>query len=104
MNSRSLGVSALVLGSAAALGALTTSYGLVYPARGQQNKAPLLLALVVGSVAACVAGLLSLAAHRRATQPSERFLAVLGLVLSAFFLFVIVFGFGIPDLGLGTSD
>ena len=104
MNSRRLGFSSLALGSAAALGALTASYGLVYPARASHSKAPLSMALLVGAVAACLAGWLALAANRRATQPSERFLAMIGLVLSAFFLFVVVFGFGIPDLILETGD
>jgi CHASE3 domain sensor protein len=104
MNSRSLGFSSLILGSGAALGALTASYGLVYPARANHTKAPLAVALLVGAVAACFAGWLALSAHRRATQRSERFLAIVGLVLSAFFLFVVVFGFGIPDLVLETGD
>ncbi len=104
MNQRSLGFSSLVLGSLSALGALTASYGLVYPARGQHSKLPLWLALLGGALAACLAGGLSLAAQRRAAHESERFLALLGLVLSAFFLFIVVFGFGIPDVILGTGD
>jgi hypothetical protein len=104
MSPRSLAFSSLTLGSVAALAALGASYGLVYPARAHHSKVPLALALAVGSLAACLAGWLSLTAHRRARQESERFLALLSLVLSGFFLFVIVIGFGIPDLILEARD
>ena len=104
MNQRANAFSAIVLGSVAALGALTASYGLVYPARAHGSKLPLGLALLAGALSACLAGWLALAAHRRATRESERFLALLGMILSAFFLFVIVFGFGIPDLVLQARD
>ncbi len=104
MNQRSLGFVSIALGSLAALGALTASYGLVYPAHGQHTKLPLWLALLAGALVACLAGGLSLAAHRRASGQSERFVALLALVLSAFFLFIVVFGFGIPNIVLGTGD
>ncbi len=104
MNPRSLSFWSLTLSSGAVLGALAASYGLVYPARGQHSKLLLALALLAGAFAACVAGWLSLAARRRAAHESERFLALLGLVLSGFFLFVIVFGFGIPNLLLEAHD
>jgi hypothetical protein len=104
MSQRSQAFLSVIVGSLATLGALTASYGLVYPARAQQSKVPLCLALLAGAIVACSAGWLALTAHRRARRESERFLALLGVVLSAFFLFVIIFGFGIPDLVLQARD
>jgi uncharacterized membrane protein (UPF0182 family) len=95
---------ALLFGALAALGTQVLSYGLVYPAGNQGSKLPLVLALINGALLAAVAAWLSVRAHRRATLESERFLALLGIVLSCFFLFVVVVGFGVPDLFLGTND
>jgi hypothetical protein len=95
---------ALVIGALAALGTQVTSYGLVYPAADRGTKLPLVLALVAGVLLAAFAACLSLRAHRRATLASERFLALLGLVLSCFFLFVVVVGFGVPEIFVGTKD
>jgi hypothetical protein len=88
----------------AALGSQVLSYGLVYPAAARASKVPLVLALLAGVLLAAFAAGLSLRAHRQAVLRSERFLALLGLVLSCFFLFVVVVGFGLPDLFLGTKD
>jgi hypothetical protein len=88
----------------AALGSQVLSYGLVYPAAEGGSKLPLALSLLAGALLAALAGGLSLRAHRQAVLHSERFLALLGIVLSCFFLFVVVVGFGLPDLFLGTKD
>lgn len=103
MTPRSLAFSSLILSSAAVLSA-TASYGLVYPARAYSSKWPLLLGLLIGSLATCLSGWLSLVAQRRAKHQSERFLAMLGMFLCSFFLFVILFGLGIPSLIHGTDD
>src|SRR3954469_15505790 len=95
---------ALVIGAVAALGTQATSYGLVYPAADRGTKSPLVLALVAGTLLAALAAWMSVRAHRRASMPPERFLALLALVLSCFFLFVVVLGFGVPDIFLGAKD
>lgn len=100
---RSRAFLAIVLGAVAALGAQLLCYGLVYPARSQ-GKWPILLSLLAGGLLASIAAWLSARAHGNATGKSERFLALLGVVLSAFFLFVVLVGYGIPNLFLGPRD
>jgi len=104
MSSRTTAFCALTLAIVAALGSLSLSYGLVYPAGAQQTKAPIALSILAGALTAAVAGWLSARAHRSAALDSERFVAVLAGVISAFFLFVVVFGFAIPALILGPHD
>lgn len=95
---------ALVVGALSALGSQVTSYGLVYPAADRGTKLPLVLALVAGTLLAALAAWMSVRAHRRAVVPAERFLALLVLALSCFFLFVVVVGFGVPNIFVGTKD
>ena len=104
MSSRNSAFLALVIGTAATLCAQVLSYGLVYPAGARHSKSPLALALLGGALGVGFAAWLSFGAYRRASLPAERFLALLSLVLSAFFLFVVLAGFGIPDLMLGVRD
>src|SRR5206468_2833670 len=102
MSSRSVAFGALALAGFAALGSQLLSYGLVYPAQSR-GQLPLVLSLAAGVVLAGVALGMSLAALRRAALPSERFLAVVSISLSCFFLFVVLFGFGIPNLFLAPG-
>jgi hypothetical protein len=95
---------ALALASITTLGAQVVSYGLVYPARAENSKFPLILALLSGTIATVCAIVLALVAFRRASLDSERFTALLSLLLGAFFLFVVVAGFGIPELFLEPRD
>jgi hypothetical protein len=104
MTSRTMAFCGLVLGSAAALGAQALSYGLVYPAATYETKAPLAAAVLLGALTAMGAAGLCLRALRRSSEESERFFARLGIMLSCFFLFVILAGFGIPNLFLGPKD
>jgi len=104
MTSRTTAFGALALAILAALGTLSLSYGLVYPAGAHQTKAPIALSILAGALTAAVAAWLSARAHRRAALDSERFVALLAGVISAFFLFFIVFGFAIPALILGPHD
>lgn len=104
MNTRSLTLLALALGVSAVLGSLSLSYGLVYVSARLGDRTPLVLGTLLGAVTAAVAGALSLVAHRRASSRSERFFALLGLALSVFFLFVILLGYGLPQLFLRPED
>ena len=104
MNSRVRSVVALTLGASAVLGTLTLAYGLVYPSGSHFSKAPLAAAIAGGTGCALLALVLALAAHRRASKDSERFFALLAVVLGAYFVFVTALGFGIPALILGVRD
>lgn len=104
MNSRTRSVSGLALGTFGVLGTLALAYGLVYPSSAHDEKAPIFAALVGGAVVTLLAALIALAAHRRAVKESERFFALLALILGAFFLFVVACGFGLPALVLGVHD
>ena len=104
MNSRSWAASAIALAGAAAPFTQAVGYALVHPARAQGSKLFVVLSLLAGGLLTAVAGWLSLHARRRSSVDSERFLALIGLALSAFFLFVIAFGFGIPSLVHGLRD
>jgi hypothetical protein len=100
---RSVAFSALVVACFAALGSQLLSYGLVYPAQSH-GKLPLVLALLSGVLLAALSLAMSRAALRRAALPSERFLAVVSMAVCGFFLFVVLFGFGIPNLFLAPGD
>jgi hypothetical protein len=100
---RKLVALSLALAIVAVLGSQILSYGLVYPAAAA-GKWPLAAALAAGATLASVSGALSWHALRRSAAGSERFVAGLGLALSGFLLFVVLFGFGIPDLFLGVKD
>jgi hypothetical protein len=104
MTPRSTAFFALTVAIVAALGSLSLSYGLVYPSGAHHSKVPIALSILAGALTAAVAGWLSARAHRHAALDSERFVALLAGVISAFFLFVIVFGFAIPALILGPHD
>lgn len=94
---------ALSLASVAVLGAQLASYGFVYPA-GHGLRWPLAATLLGGGALASAAALLSLRSFRRAAIESERFVALLALAVSLFFLFVVVVGFGLPHGWLGARD
>jgi hypothetical protein len=98
MNPRTFAASSIALASAAGLLTQGLSYALVYPARAQGSKLVVVLSLVAGGLLTAFAGFLSIHARRRSSLESERFLALIGIVLSAFLLFLIAFGFGIPSL------
>lgn len=95
---------ALSLASAAVLGTQLLAYGLVYPAGAARTKTPIVLALLLGSLLAALAGGVSYRALRRAQGESERFTALLSLVISGFFLLVVVAGFGVPTVFLSPKD
>jgi choline-glycine betaine transporter len=104
MNSRAISFGSLALATSAVLGALTLAYGLVYPSGAHDSKLPLAIAIVAGALCAQSAALLGFRTYRRARSEPDRFFALLVLATSAFFLFVVVFGFGIPALVLGVHD
>lgn len=104
MSSRNGAFLALCIATAAVLGSQTLSYGLVYPSQSAHSKVPVLLGTLCGVLSSAVAIWLSARAKREASGPSERFMALLSLVLGCFFLFVVVAGFGIPVLFLAVRD
>lgn len=104
MKTSQYGLAALVVGTAAVLGTQVLSYGLVYPAANAHSRMPLWLALASGCSFGLLALLFALAAWRRANDKPQRFVALVGIAITGFFLFVIVFGFGIPTLVLNPQD
>jgi len=95
---------ALALGIFTILGTQMLAYGLVYPSGAHHTKLPIFCALLGGALSASSATALALRSHRLAGNDSERFFALLAWATTAFFLFVVVLGFGIPALVLGTHD
>ena len=104
MNPRAISFLALALGALAVLGSLTLAYGLVYPSGAHETKLPLVAGIAAGALGAQLAAAFALGTYRGARSEAERFFALLALATSAFFLFVVVFGFGIPALVLGVHD
>jgi hypothetical protein len=104
MTTRNSVALALTLAAMATLGTQTLMYGLVYPAGSWGTKKPLALALAGGAALAVFSAFVCWRALRRSQLPSERFVALLGLVLSGFFLFIVLFGFGIPNFFLSPKD
>lgn len=104
MTPRNAVAAALTFASVAVLGSQVLSYGLVYPAGAAHTKSPIALAVLGGALLAGGCTIASFRALRRAQGDAERFTALLGLVLSSFFLFVVVVGFGIPSLFLSPKD
>ena len=103
MSSKVASFGGLALACFAALGSQLLSYGLVYPAQSH-GKLLLVLALAAGVGLAALALGLSIGGLRRAVLPSERFVAVISIALSCYLLFVVLFGYGIPDLFLTSTD
>jgi hypothetical protein len=104
MNSRVASFVALTLGALAALGTLTSAYGLVYPSGSHDTKQPLAWAIFAGALLAQLGLVIGFRSYRGARSESERFFALLALASAAFMLFLVVFGFGIPALVLGVHD
>jgi hypothetical protein len=106
MSPRATAVMAIFFGPAAAAGDQFFSYMLVYPAAASGTNVWLHVVTVVASVVACVGLLLSYGILRRRTEVFEvdRFLAVVGLAMNAFFLLVVVVGFGLPKVMLHPTD
>ena len=106
MTARSLNALALVLGPAAAAGSQLAGYALVHDAAARGGTWVLRLALVVGVIVA--ASGIAIAAHvlrrRRDVVESDRFVAVLAIVVDAFFLFVVLVGFGLPTFLVHPTD
>ena len=104
MTTRTSVALALTLATAATLGTQVLMYGLVYPAGASGTKTPLGLAWCGGALLASMAAFVCWRALRRSRTDSERFVALLGLLVSGFFLFVVLAGFGIPNLWLNPRD
>jgi len=104
MNQRLVSCMSLSLATVAVLGTLSLAYGLVYPSGAHETKLPLAAAIVCGAVSARLAVAFGRRSHHHAASDSERFFAGLAWAAAAFFLFVIVFGFGLPALVVGVHD
>jgi hypothetical protein len=106
MSPRATAVLAIFFGPAACAADQLFSYMLVYPAAAANDKTMLHVLTLVAAVIAAVGIFLSWRVLRRKTEVFEvdRFLALFGMVLNAFFLLVLVVGFGIPKLLLHATD
>ena len=104
MKPRNSALLALALAAVAALGSQVLSYGLVYPAKAQHTRLPVVFGLLSGGVATSCAIALAFLALRRSSLTSERFVARLSLLVGVFLLLVVVAGFGIPALFLEAKD
>ncbi|WP_394845998.1 hypothetical protein LZC95_00865 [Pendulispora brunnea] len=99
MSARKLALLSLAAGPLAALGGQLLDYGLVYVARDHGTKRALFLGTMAAAALAGAGLLLAQRVHRRASlSRADRFVALLGMVLNAFFLFVVVAGYGLPAL------
>jgi hypothetical protein len=104
LNTRSLSLLALCSAVLATLGSQLLCYGLVYPAAARASKLPLVAGLALGASITLLSCLVSLISLRRAAVPAEKFFALLSAAVSGFLLFVVLAGFGIPQLLLGLKD
>lgn len=97
MKPRDRAVMAIFFGPAAALADEVASYAILRHT---------LLVTVVSAAITIGGGAMAYRVLRRKTDvfDVDRWVAVAGLLLNAFFLFVIVFGFGIPKLVLHPTD
>ena len=101
-----MAMSAIFVGPAACAADQLASYVLTYPAAASGDKTWLHVVTGVAAVVTCVGLLTSYRVLRRRTEvfPVDRFLAVLGLTMNAFFLLVVLVGFGLPKLLLHATD
>ena len=102
MTPRSRAVLAVFVGPAACLVNLVVGYVL----SDRSSKVPMLAASAIAAVVAAIGLLVSGGILRRRTEVFEvdRFVAALGIATNAFFLFVVVVGFGTPEMLLGLAD
>lgn len=106
MSARTLALSAIFIGPTAALIDLSASFFLVLPAQESGSKAWLHVLTVVAALLTAFGIVLARRALSRDRPPGaevDRFLALSGVALNAFFLLVIV-GFAIPKLVHGVTD
>jgi hypothetical protein len=106
MTSRSKALYALFLGPAACAADELFSYVLVYPAAARGSNAMLHVLTALAAAVSLFGIYLSYRVlDRRAGQPAvDTFLALLGIAMNAFFLLVVVAGFGLPKLMLHPTD
>ena len=104
MNSRRALTLGPLLAVVTTFGTQLASYGLVYPAGARGNSALVVGALAIGAALVSVAVLLAFRALRRARGEAERFVGLLGLVLSGYLWLVVWVGFGLPALFLSPRD
>ena len=106
MSPRATAMLAIFFGPAACAADQLVSYMLDYPAAAANDKTMLHVLTAVAAVIAAFGILLSWRVLRRRTEVFEvdRFLAVFGMVLNAFFVLVVVVGFGVPKLLLHATD
>jgi hypothetical protein len=102
---RSKTVAAMFIGPAACAAAEAASYALVRPAAASGSRALVLIPIALGALIAALGLLLSARHVREDAAPGvDRFLAVAGLAVNAFFFLVVVVGFGLPAIVLHPTD
>ncbi len=100
MTPRNLALGALFVGPVVAAIDLGLSYPLVYRAResGSRVWLDLITILCAIAVAGGIAASRSVLRRHDGAAPVDRFLGVLGVALNAFFLLLVLAGYGIPKL------
>jgi hypothetical protein len=106
MSPRAVAMTALFFGPVACAGDQLFSYMLAYPAAASGSKTMLHVLTAVAALVATFGMLLSYRILRRKTEvfPVDRFLALMGVVMNAFFLLVVLVGFGLPKFLLDPTD
>jgi hypothetical protein len=106
MTPRNLAVTALFAGPLAAAIDLGLSYVLVYRARASGSELSLDLGTVFAAALSAIGIVLSrrVLEKREAVLESDRFLGVCGVALNAFFLLLVLAGFGVPKIVLHPTD
>lgn len=105
MKARNQALLALFVGAPAAMLDQLASYVLVYPSQASHSNWPIAVSAGIAAVIATGGILLALRVLRRKSEvvEADRFLALLGVVLNAFFLLVIV-GMAVPAAILHPTD
>lgn len=106
MSPRNLAVTALFAGPLAGAIDLGLSYVLVYRAAASGSKLSLHVVTALAAALAAVGIVMSwrVLKKRETVIEADRFLGVCGVALNAFFLLLVVVGFGIPKLVLHPTD
>ncbi len=106
MSPRSAAIVTLFVGPAVAALDQLMGYFVTPPWPPSQNKLPLLVTSAVAAIAIAAAIATALRLLRRSGDLADvdRFLARLAIAMNAFFLLVVLAGFGIPTVVLHPTD
>lgn len=103
MTRTNLALTALAIGPLAVAADMAISYYLVYPAQASGSKLGLHVTTACCAVVAIVAIVLSRRALARDAREIDRFLAISGIAMNAFW-FLVILGFEVPKIIHHVSD